>query len=86
MSCVPYASVVGSLMYDMVCTRPNLAQAISLVSKYMGRLRKEHWQTIKRIPMYLQGTTNIGLIYQGDTSYALSRYSDSNYATDLDAR
>ena len=32
MSCVPYASVIGSLMYVMVCTRSDLAQAISVVS------------------------------------------------------
>ena len=42
MSCVPYASVVGSLMYAMVCTRPDLAQAISVVSKYMGKPGKEY--------------------------------------------
>ena len=35
MSHVPYTSVVGSLMYAMVCTRPNLAQAISVMSRYM---------------------------------------------------
>ncbi|WZZ77422.1 hypothetical protein YC2023_097994 [Brassica napus] len=36
MSRVPYASIVGSLMYDMVCTRPNLAHAVSVVSRFMG--------------------------------------------------
>ena len=39
---VPYASVVGSLMYAIVCTRPNLAQAISIVSRYMGNPEKVH--------------------------------------------
>ena len=43
MSCIiPYVSVVGSLMYPMVCTRPNLAQAINMVSSYMGKPGKEH--------------------------------------------
>ena len=36
MSCVPYASVVGSLMYAMVRTRLELAQTVSEVSRYMG--------------------------------------------------
>ena len=39
MSCVPYASVVGSLMYAMVCTRPDLAQAISVVSIWVNLVR-----------------------------------------------
>ena len=42
MSCVPYSSVVGSLMYVMVCTRPDLAQAVSVVSRFMVYPRKEH--------------------------------------------
>ena len=86
MSHVPYVSVVGSLMYVMVYTRPNLAQTVNVVSKYMGKLGKEHWQTVKCIFRYLKGTTDIGLVYQGDTSCALAGYSDSDYAIDLDAR
>ena len=35
MTHVPYASAVGSLIYDMVCTRPDLSQAVSIVSRYM---------------------------------------------------
>ena len=40
MSKVSYASAVGYLMYTMVCTRPNLARAMSVVSKYMANLEK----------------------------------------------
>ena len=39
---VPYASVVSSIMYSMVCTRPNLAYAVSLVSRFMGNPGKTH--------------------------------------------
>ena len=53
MSRVPYASAVGSLMYAMVCTRPDLAQAVSVVSRFMGQPGKEHWQAVKRIFRYL---------------------------------
>jgi hypothetical protein len=42
MSKVPYASVVGCLMYVMVCTRPDLAHAVSVVSKYMGNPGRQH--------------------------------------------
>ena len=39
---VPYASVVGSLMYVMVCTRPDLAYTVSTVSRFMSNLGKQH--------------------------------------------
>ena len=82
MSCVPYARVLGTC----ICTRPNLAQAVNVVGKYMGNPRKEHWKVVKHIFRYLKGTTNIGLIYHGDTSYALTGYSNSDYVMDLGAR
>ena len=42
MSKVPYASAVGSLMYAMVCTRPDIAHAVGVVRRYMNNTRKEH--------------------------------------------
>ena len=44
MALVPYASAVGSLMYAMVCTRPDIAHALGVVSRYMANPRKEHWK------------------------------------------
>ena len=49
MSHVPYSSVVGSIMYAMVCTRPNILQAVSVVSRNMASPGKEHWQVVKWI-------------------------------------
>jgi hypothetical protein len=54
MSHVPYASAVGSLMYAMVCTRPNIAHAVGVLSRYMSKPGKEHWTTIKRVFRYLR--------------------------------
>ena len=42
MARVPYSSIVGSLMYAMVCTRPDLSHDVSLVSRYMANPGKEH--------------------------------------------
>ena len=42
MSKVPYSSVVGSLMYAMVCSHLDLSYAMSLVSRYMSNPSKEH--------------------------------------------
>ena len=62
---VPYASVVGSLMYAMMCTRPDIWFAVGLVSRYQSNLIREHWKAIKRIMRYLKGTMNYCLVYQG---------------------
>ena len=42
LSKVPYASAIGSLMYVMVCTRPNIAHAVEVVSRFMSRPKKQH--------------------------------------------
>jgi len=47
MSDVPYASAMDSLMYVMVCTRPDIAQAVGVVSRYMSNPGKEHWRVVK---------------------------------------
>ena len=44
---IPYTSVVGSVMYAMVCSRPDIAHAVSLVSRYMSNSGKGHWETLK---------------------------------------
>ena len=65
MSRVPYSSVVGSFMYDMVCTRPDIAHAVGVLSRYMSKLRKDNWIIVKRVFRYLHGTTNYAIYYQG---------------------
>ena len=44
---VPYATAVGSIMYAMVCTRPDISHAVSVISQYMDRPGKGHWQAVK---------------------------------------
>nr|GEY19297.1 retrovirus-related Pol polyprotein from transposon TNT 1-94 [Tanacetum cinerariifolium] len=42
-----YASVIGSIMYAMVCTRPDIAHAVSVVSRYMDCPGKTHWEAVQ---------------------------------------
>ena len=65
MSCVPYASAVGSLMYAMVCTRPYIAHAVGVLSRFMSNQGKENWKAVMRVFRYLRGTSDYGLCYQG---------------------
>ena len=46
---IPYASAIGSLMYAMVCTRPDIAYAIRVVSWFMSNPGREHWNAVKWI-------------------------------------
>jgi hypothetical protein len=63
-------------MYAMVCTRPNIANVVGVVSRYMNNLGKEHWEAIKWILKYLRGTTTHALCFEG--SYiVLQGYVDS---------
>ncbi|GJV37387.1 retrotransposon protein, putative, ty1-copia subclass [Tanacetum coccineum] len=63
MSKVPYANAVGSLMCLMVCTRPDIAYAVSVVSSYLVNPGKNHWEAVKWILKYLRGTKKMGLMY-----------------------
>jgi hypothetical protein len=90
MSHVPYAIAVGSLMYAMVCTRPDIAHAVGVLSRYMSKLGKEHWIVVKRVFKYLRGTTSYGLCYQGrpglDRVVDIHGFADAYWAGDLDRR
>ena len=72
-------------MYAMVCSRPDLAYAMSLVSRYMSNSSKEHWKTVRWVFRYLRGTADCGLKF-GKTDKRLIGYVDSDYAADLDRR
>ena len=60
MSHIPYASAVGSLMYAMVCTRPDLSQAVRMVSRYMHDPGRGHWEAVSWILRYIKGTIVVG--------------------------
>lgn len=51
---ITYASIVGSLMYGMVYTKPYITYSVSLVSRYMESLRKAHWKALKWILRYIK--------------------------------
>ena len=85
MSRVPYSGAVGSLMYAMVCSRPDLSHALSVVSRFMGNPGKEHWRAVQWIFRYLRGTSNACLRF-GKSRDGLVGYVDSDYAGDLDKR
>jgi len=88
MACVPYESVAGSLMYVMVCTRPNIFHAMGVLIKYTSTPRKEKWETVKRVFKYLCGTKDYSICYQGklgvDSEVDVHGFFDTNWVGDMD--
>lgn len=85
MSKVPYALAVGSLMYAMVCTRPDIAHAVGVISRYMSNPGIEHWNAVKWILKYLRGTSSKCLHFGGSTN-TVQGYVDSDLVGDIDSR
>ncbi|GJS33328.1 retrovirus-related pol polyprotein from transposon TNT 1-94 [Tanacetum coccineum] len=80
---VPYASAVGSLMYAMVCTRPDLAHAVGVVSRFLSNPGKKHWEAVKWIFRYLRGTSKLGITF-GNGKPMLVGFTDSDMAGNKD--
>ncbi|KAK6160134.1 hypothetical protein DH2020_003515 [Rehmannia glutinosa] len=79
---VEYSRVIGSLMYLMSCTRPDIAYAVSKLSRYTSNPGHDHWKGIVRILRYLRYTRDFGLHY---TRYpaVIEGYSDANWISDI---
>ena len=75
---VSYASAVGSLMYDMLCTRPDISYLVGMVSQYQSNPGPKHWQAIKHILKYLRRARNYMLVYRCEDSIPIS-YTDSDF-------
>ena len=74
-----YQQSIGSLAYIATATRPDIAAAVNILSKYMARPGKEHMEGVKRILRYIKGTTNYGLCYNAKKdSCILAGYSDAD--------
>ena len=78
---VPYRLAIGSLMYLATCTRPDLAECVSELSKFSQNLGAVHWEGMKRVLHYLSGTLGAGLLYKRGAQVVVWGYSDSGHAT-----
>ena len=84
---VLYANVIGSIMYAMITTRPDLSFSMSLLSRFMSNPGSEHWSALKWVLRYINGTSHVGLDYcKRYNSLDLVGFVDSNFAGDKDTR
>ncbi|KAL0378487.1 UNVERIFIED_CONTAM: Retrovirus-related Pol polyprotein from transposon TNT 1-94 [Sesamum radiatum] len=83
MSDILYASAVGSIQYAVQCTRPDVAYALSVTSRYQACAGEAHWNAVKSILKYLRRTKDLFLIYDG-SELILEGYSDASFQSDDD--
>ena len=72
-------------MYAIVCTWPDIAHAVGVVSRYMSNQRKQHWEAVKWIPRYLKGIVELALRFK-QSDLGLLGHVDDDMAGDVDGR
>ena len=79
---VPYLSAIGALMYLANSTRPDIAFAVNLLARFSSCPTRRHWNGIKHIFRYLQGTSDMGLFYSNQSISQLVGYADAGFLSD----
>jgi len=83
---VPYRQAIGSLIYLVTGSRPDIAFAVSRLSKYLENPLQSHWVAVKRVFRYLAGTRTHAIHYDGSRGIEVEGYSDSDYAGCIETR
>ena len=83
---IPYSSAIGSLMYAQVCTRPDIAFIVGMLSRYLSNPDIDNWKAAKQVMRYLQGTKEYMLTYRRSDQLEIIGYSDSDFVGCQDSR
>ena len=86
MKFVPYSNAVGSIMYAMIGTRPDLAYPVGIISRYMSQPVKNHWLGVKWVMRYIKGTLDTKLCFKRSANFKIVGYCDADHAADLHKR
>jgi hypothetical protein len=84
MSRIPYALAIGSIMYAMICTRPDISYAHSVTSRYHSDPGEGHWTAVKNVFKYLIRTKGMFLVYGREEELVVTGYTDASFQTDQD--
>jgi len=80
---IPYRALIGSLLYLVVCTRPDCAQAVGALCRYQQNPGQLHWTAAKRVLHYVLATSLLGLTFGGhanNNSFELVGFCDADWA------
>ena len=79
MKSVPYAPAVGSLMYAMVATRPDISHAVGVVSRFMHNPDRSHRNAIKHVFRYLARTNDHDILFGPNPTSGVVGYTDLDF-------
>ena len=79
---MPYLSAKGALMYLATHTRPDISFVVNLLSRFSSCPTQRHWNGIKHVLRYLQGTKDLGLYYTNYNKDGLVGFADAGYLSD----
>ncbi|KAJ9568302.1 hypothetical protein OSB04_004268 [Centaurea solstitialis] len=79
---VPYLSAIGALMYLANNTRLDISFSVSLLARFSSFPTRRHWNDVKHVFQYLQGSVDKGLFYANNSGHQLIGYADAGYLSD----
>ncbi|KAK6127010.1 hypothetical protein DH2020_039246 [Rehmannia glutinosa] len=82
---IKYRAMIGSLLY-LTASSPNILHVVCLCARFQSNPKESHLSAVKRIFRYLKDTISYGLFYPKNEHFSLKRYSDSDYAGNIDDR
>jgi hypothetical protein len=84
MGAIPYTSTIGSVMYVMICTHPDVSYALSAMSRYQSNYGDAYWTMVKNILKYLRRTKEAFVVFGGEEELVVKGYIDASFQTDVD--
>jgi hypothetical protein len=82
----PYRSVLGSVMWGQLATRPDLSFSVSLLARFQANPGMEHWNALMHVIGYIKNTLDYGLTYSRDTDFSPHAFVDADYGGCQDTR
>ncbi|KAA0057393.1 hypothetical protein IC582_010140 [Cucumis melo] len=86
METIPYAFIVGSLLYALTCTRLDIGFAMGMLGRYQSNPGMDHWKAAKKVLRYLQGTKDYMFTYKRFDHLEVIGYSDLDFTRCVDTR
>lgn len=84
---LPYAQIVGSILYASTISRPDLAQPASVLSRFISKWNESHYAAAKHLLRYIRGTSDLCLVFDANCGKRIIEgYADADWGGDLDTR
>ena len=73
------------LVSQQVATRPDISQAVGVVSRFMHNPNRSHWNAVKHVFRYLASTKDYGILFGPNSTSGVVGYTDSDFADCVDS-